>query len=227
MANSIVPQAIGSLVTDILAALGVPGANTGGLVVGQAIDRLFSRRREMACEILLDELRQGAKTIHDVAEVEETVAITYRYLRAAHEGAARLNLRLMAKIIAGQAQLGNLVADEFLYYADMLATLRREEVILLAALFRNMNERKARSPNEPEKPERAYQELENALIPNVFCSRDDMFASAASAMRTGLLRLAPESFYQSDYPRPSPLLARIMQLASFEDALSQESTEKA
>jgi len=41
----------------------------------------------------------------------------------------------MAKVIAGQAHRGNLLADEFLYHADMLASLRREGVLVLGTLY--------------------------------------------------------------------------------------------
>ena len=43
-------------------------------------------------------------------------------MRAAREGAARLNLRLLAKAIAGKLRSGSLVAGEFLQYAEALGS---------------------------------------------------------------------------------------------------------
>ena len=50
----------------------------------------------------------------------------FRYLRAATDGAARLKFRLLAKAIAGKLHAGNLVADEFLLYADSFANLKTD-----------------------------------------------------------------------------------------------------
>ena len=100
-----------------------------------AVQQVQRRRAERARDILLDELSRGEKTV-SVPEVEEAAAVLLRYGRAAQEGAARLNLRLMAKVIAGQVHQQALYADEFLRHADIIAGLRREEVTLLGALQR-------------------------------------------------------------------------------------------
>jgi hypothetical protein len=69
---------------------------------------------------------------------DDAAAFLLRYLRAAQEGAARLNLRLMARVVVGKAHAGEpLYADEFLRYADTLASLARNEVVLLGALIRH------------------------------------------------------------------------------------------
>ncbi|MGI4807500.1 MAG: hypothetical protein ACRYF2_05255 [Janthinobacterium lividum] len=110
--------------------------NLAGAGFAIAAQHLLRRRVEWARDILLDELRQGEKTLSDL-EVEEVVAVLLRYARAAQEGTARLNLRLMAKVIAGQVERGVLYADEFLRNADLIAGLKREEVILLGTIHRH------------------------------------------------------------------------------------------
>lgn len=61
-----------------------------------AAERLQRWRLERARDILIDELRRGERTL-SAPEADEIVAVLLRYGRAAQEGAARLNLRLMAK----------------------------------------------------------------------------------------------------------------------------------
>lgn len=72
----------------------------------------------------------------DPGETDEFVAILYRYLSKAQEGAACLNLRLMARVVREQLEGPGLYASEFLRYSELLASLTREEVILLATRCR-------------------------------------------------------------------------------------------
>lgn len=87
-------------------AFGVRGwlmGNLAGASFAVAVQQVQRRRAERARDILLDEMSRGEKTL-SIPEVEEAAAVLLRYGRAAQEGAACLNLRLMAKVIAGQAQ---------------------------------------------------------------------------------------------------------------------------
>jgi hypothetical protein len=85
----------------------------GGSLLGVPVERLMRRRRQAAGELLLVELRRGGRTFAEVEE-DELAAVVYRYSRAAQEGTARLNLRLMATVIAGQAFRGNLATTPLL-----------------------------------------------------------------------------------------------------------------
>jgi hypothetical protein len=177
---------------------------------------ILKKRSDSAREILLEELSLGQKTIHDTGQLDELVAITYRYFRAAQEGTARLNLRLLAKVIAGQAHLGNLIADEFLYYAELLASLRREELILIATfqrVSRRLNETEAHKIWEPAAEE---------LVPKVFPDEGLMRAAATACTRTGLL-MTEASMDDIGFFSPSPLLDKLLRLASLDDAIRQES----
>lgn len=131
MQNPLVVSAVAAAVGDALSAASVPGGN----VAGVAISAIFAKRLTAAREVLLSELAAGEKTLNN-SEVEESAAIVYRYLKAAREGAARLNLRLLAAVFAGQVRGSTIVSDEFLYYADLLSSLRRDEIILLGTLER-------------------------------------------------------------------------------------------
>jgi hypothetical protein len=90
---------IDKLLTDAaLEAFNRLSEPVAGHLFGLAIEQLLRRRNEAARKVLLDELRHGSRTI-DRDEMEEAIAIFNRYARAAVEGAARLNLRLMARVI--------------------------------------------------------------------------------------------------------------------------------
>src|SRR5262245_24999495 len=108
---SIVGQSIVALVQDVMSLRGIPGVALTGIALGSPIERLLLSRMEKARDVLIEELSLGRTTIDDAFEADESVAIIYRYGRAAQEGAARLNLRLMAKIMAGQKASRTLTAN--------------------------------------------------------------------------------------------------------------------
>jgi hypothetical protein len=154
------------------------------------------------------------------AQIDEGVAIVYRYLRAATEGPARLNLRLMAQVIAGKAHLSALSADEFLHEADMIASLRREEIMLLAKLHAAWHSDWLQE-NEPSVQfEAAMRWAAAELVPQVFGNREEVEATAGGIVRTGLLKVMP-GIGSSTYA-PTPLLDRLVTLAPLEAALERE-----
>lgn len=207
------PTLLSEVASDLLTGFASGGAGTGGAVAGIALEELFRKRLETTREILIEELKRGDKTLNAVGEVEEIAAIAYRYVRAAQEGAARLNLRLMAKVITGQAHLGSLIADEFLYYADILTSLRREEIILLATLRKWENENLV-------PPTLAEMSTLSELVPKIFSSEDEYHAVASGVMRTGLI--VQENDWNLGAFKTSLLMDRLEKLAPFQDALREE-----
>lgn len=120
---------IPTIVEEIFAGLQIPG----GATASQLLQTIFQKKANEAREILFDEIKSG----HPPALTEDdTVYIIYRYLRAAQEGAARVNLRLLAQVIAGDPSVTSLTSDKFLYYADMISALRIEEIKLLGIMVR-------------------------------------------------------------------------------------------
>ncbi len=119
-----------AIAEDVFSSLQIPGGST----VSQLLQGIFRKKAEEAREILLDEIKNGCSPA--LAE-DEVVYITYRYLRAAQEGAARINLRLLAQIIAGDTAITSLTADRFLYYSDIIASLTIDEIKLLGMMLRD------------------------------------------------------------------------------------------
>lgn len=199
------------------------GEASGGSVAGATLQAVLQRRLNAARDILVEELRFGDRTLASMAEEDEAAAILFRYAQAAQEGAARLNLRLMAKVITGQAHLGNLVADEFLYYANLLSSLRREEIILTATLHRLRQEKAGTefSSLSGAKSPDIWGEVGKELIPDVFPDDKTIHATALAVGRTGLV-MTDTTLDGIAYFTTSPLMDRLLKLASLEEALDAE-----
>lgn len=178
-------NALVALVSDILSACGIPGGSS----LQEATRVLLQRRLVRARDILREELRHGRIELAEAGAEDEFAAILFRYQRAAIEGAARLNLHLLAAVAAGQAARGGFAADEFLAWADMLALLRREEVILIATLHRIERHLHATDPDAADLLHRVRREVERALIPDPFGVADEVWAAAGACVRTGLVRV--------------------------------------
>lgn len=210
---SLLPKCFDDFVSEIASAY-IPGSGT-------LIRRLFKKRLDAAREILLQEIHAGEKDVWEACEVDEVVAIVYRYMRAAQEGTAQVNLRLLARIIAGQKAAKALRADDFLYYADIIASLRHEEIIIIGTMHKFYQATKVKpaphGPKEPQWPmaQRVYGEVRYSLIPSVFSSEDEFSAICGALTRTGLI-IAVNAVGGMIYA-PSPFLEKLCSIASFED----------
>ena len=76
------------------------------------------------------------RTTFDLPSADQFVAIVYRYERAALEGASLLNLKILAKIMRGQASEGSVFSSEFNEFAEVIATLKTKEIVYLGTLIR-------------------------------------------------------------------------------------------
>ena len=91
---------------------------------------------EESIDILVEEIQQG-----DFSRVDDDdkISLLHRYAQAAMNGAARINLRLLAKAINSLAQNEKLAspiyANEFNRYATVLETLSDEEIQFLASMI--------------------------------------------------------------------------------------------
>ena len=131
-----VPALIGASFSDVLTGTGFAAAGVAGVLGTALVDGWLSRCRERARKILIEEISSGNRPIVDAAELDAFVAITLRYDRAATEGSAHWKLRLMARVLDGQIAARSLVADEFCSFAELIASLREEEVIFAATVHR-------------------------------------------------------------------------------------------
>jgi hypothetical protein len=168
----------GSLVSDAAAAQSVALAGTLGFAVVETVKKLSRRRMEAARDIMVEEVRLGTKSLDDAAQLEEIVACMLRYGRAAEEGAARLNLRLMAAVLNGLVATRPLYASEFLRFSKILSELRRDECLFLAVLIKESNISEA---------EAVWNRARQFLVPQIFQTEELMKGCALGLLRTGLL----------------------------------------
>lgn len=213
------PTLLSAVVADVFALHQLPGGSVAGIAVGTAVSRLLRRRVERAREIFLEELRHGETTLPP-DQIDEGVAIVYRYFRAAQEGAARINLRLMAQAIAGRARLSNLSADEFLRDADMIASLRRDEIILLAEMHRVWTSDWFKQMPEEKRYDALRTGVEQRLVPSLFKNSHDLRTTAAAVVRTGLVMTS--TLWDGGAYRPTSKMERFVELAPLDEALAQE-----
>lgn len=210
------PEVLGALAADGLSLAGAPGASAAGaLVTGY-----LKRRTEQARQILLSELRAGIATPNEAAPRDDDIACIVRYLQAARLGAARVNLRLLAKAMVGQTTNGGLVADEFFKYAEALATLSRNEIVLLATMHRV---EVAHDALVAQGFSRKNDWTESqAELGKLGWSKEQTEATAASCLRSGLILIA--SAYGSATFGLSPLMQALCSSVDFDDALRRETT---
>ncbi|HEY0833797.1 MAG TPA: type II toxin-antitoxin system VapC family toxin [Azospirillum sp.] len=220
-ASALIGTLFGALIADAASAKGIAIASALGATVAEAVQAIGRRRMEDAREILFDELRLGDKTLEDAAQVEEIVACLLRYGRAAQEGSARLNLRLMATVMDGLYSKSRLTANEFLYYADILSVLRREEIVIIGCMHRHDKAIRLMRENGDEQVCSAYERACEELVPKFFSSKDEFNAFCASASRTGLIAMGVVIDELGLY-KLTPLMNRLVQYVDLEAAQQRE-----
>jgi hypothetical protein len=212
-------ELLGAFLSDALALTGSPLTNAPGSAFAIVLQRVFKQRAEAARDILQDELRRGNITVFDAAADDEAAAILFRYLRSAQEGVARTNLRLLAQAIRGQMSLGKLEADEFLGLADVLAALRREEIVLLGAMGQQ-RESLSETSTSNDVAITAWTALEESLAGTpMFPTKNHVKATASALVRSGLIMMV--SVWDGDIPVLSVLFDRFAAFCDFEAAAAE------
>ena len=199
---------------DLLGMAGLPLAGTTAAVGASAWSKLLEKRIDRARRILQEEIARGTKSLSDVPD-EELASVAFRYLRAATEGTARLNLRLMAATASGQANGAGLYADEFLRWADLIANLRREEVIVLATLYREWNAFKGGGVNRLD----AWPVAQDTLSREAGMDKKASNAIGTACLRTGLVQIATGLSDGGHRLYPTSRLHTFMVLADVEGVL--------
>lgn len=133
MGNNMQSLGIGAA-SDILSAVDFGATNFVAAIANSTLSNLFKKRTEAARNIALKEMALCERSKFDIQDADEFVAIVYRYGRAALEGSARLNLRLMAKVMKGQAITGSIYASEFNEFADVISSLKAKEIVYLGSM---------------------------------------------------------------------------------------------
>lgn len=214
MTSKKLPALLSGVAADILSHVMLPLPGSVAAVLGETAAQALERRRRDRLEAFVDELRHAEVCIHDADEAAELALMLHRVDRAATEGTARVNLRLMAQVIHGQASLGRLVADEFLHYAELIASLRREEVVLLGTAHRESGAAQGESF--------ALVKAGPVLLSTGFFRNEEHFVAVENALtRTGLVWAEPTVGGNNNF-LTTPLFDDLIQLTEFQEAMLRE-----
>ncbi len=208
----------GSVTSDALTLLlGIPTAT-----LQTAFGQHLADRLNEAGAILREEIRAGNVDVATAAGENDGIGIVYSYMLAARNGAARRNLRMLAKVIVGQARRDRLYADEFNRYAEMLSRLSRDEIVVVGRYFALVQEELAnRDDNDSEHARSdAWNRLVDEMVPGEFPDRSHVENVCTLAMGHGLV-LAISAYGGLAYA-PSPLMREISELVDFQEVLRTE-----
>ncbi|MGH6833995.1 MAG: hypothetical protein ACREC9_00255 [Methylocella sp.] len=189
-----------AIVTDVMAALSIPGSATLGL----AVSRALQRRKQAAIELLLAEIAKGKREGIEFSngDADELVQMLLRFSSAVDAGAARQNLRLLAQVIFGLKRNKTFEYDKFSKWANILQSLTRNEILFLGAAYGIIN----------ETPDEFWKKIRESLSSNF--SSDECNEVAAALTRTGLI--LPVSAYGRLAYVASTALKELGQLAEIE-----------
>ena len=215
MTDNTLAQLTGNLLSDALTLLGIP-TNTAI----EVFRRHLKAKIDEARDILLEELRSGNVDSLHVASEDEAISIVYRYALAARDGAARRNLRLLGKTIVSLAVRDRLYSDEFNKFADILAHLTRDQILVLGRLYALFREEEQTSQDNPQVKANVWKRLQDELVPSQFPTADHITVICSQATGSGLMIAA--SAYGGLAYRLSPLMDEIAELADFQDTLRAE-----
>ena len=203
-------ELVGGAVADIAACVEIGFAASLGAAASATFGRLMKKRADAAREILLEELSQGDVHPTDVLGEDDIVAVSYRYARASLEGTARLNLRLIAKVLSGNLQLKDFVADKFPYYASVLSSLSRDEIVILASFYEEEESQEYLQIDENARAGFVYRKTLEKLVPLGIQDPTSFDAIATALTRTDFVTTV--SAWEATLYETSPLLRDVLLL---------------
>lgn len=213
MARDLIANIAGGLFSDLIAANGGFLSGALGAAVAASVQTLFRKRMETARDIMVEEVRLGTKSLDDAAQLEEIVACMLRYGRAAEEGAARLNLRLMAAVLNGLVATRPIYASEFLRLSSVLSDLSRDEIIAIACALRWKKKNNSAFSSE--------EIFRSGLCDGLFLNKRLMDAHFIAILRTGFFFIISGLSGTALY-KPTPLLDSLCDLLDIESVLERD-----
>ena len=210
--------------SDILAAVDF-GAT--GFIVGtgnELLSKLFNDRAEKARAIAIQEIKKCGRSKFDLPDADQFIAIVYRYARAALEGTAELNLKILAKIMKGQAIEGAIYATEFNEFADIVSSLKTREVVYLGTMLRLYSKGNLVQKEDSNDSYDIEQSVMIRMIKQLqgtehFPEKRDLKACEAGLQRTSLIYPVSQLISGGTIYAPSSDLERLAQLVEFNELL--------
>lgn len=217
LVNTRLPDSFAALASE----LWVASSGSAG-TLSTSLGRVLSWRLEEAEDILDSELRLIKRRLTRVGEVEEAAGMVFRYIRAAEEGTAQINLRIMAKVIRGLAGRERPRASDFLQFADAVATLTADEICVVACLYEKSTELDDLGLAK-DRDNKAWALTIDDLVPRMFTDQQHVAEILLTASRTGLVTKAAP--FKLGPFCTTPLLHKLADLASLPRALMEEGVD--
>lgn len=217
MPNALV-SIIGSAFSDMLTYFQFGGVSVTSTVAQTAIASYLQRRLEESRDMLLEELRQGNIDRIEFDSEYELGGVLFRYFNAVRDNAARLNLRLMAKAMVGQARNDQIYADEFTRYANILSAMTRDEVIASITVYKytlDIERTPVTSFSDPR-----TQKMVDDVVPSLFADVDYFISVCGALTRFGLVINSNDG--NSFRFVSTSIMANLTKLIDFQDALRKE-----
>ena len=214
----LLPETAGAAIETACIAAGAEVLAPAAGVLGTSIGRYILARFASAKLTFLRESKRQGLSQSDFKNAEELAAGALRYARAARDQAADVNLRILAQTMIGLARRQELWAKDFLKYADALAPLSRDELIVIGAM---LAEDKAWAPPPAGNGDNGnvWTAVERKLKTD-FPRPYELFSIATRAQRSGLII----GFSRSGGPwyEVTPLGRDVRQFVEIEEALQPE-----
>ena len=216
MANNIT----NSIIIDVVSLFKIPTTTIQTLWMQHCEQKIIDSR-----DILFDEIKDGC--FNNIGN-DDKVSILHRYMQAAMNGSARINLRLLAKAINslanGEKLIKPIYANEFNRYAQVLENISVEEIHLIASMYEY---RKNAQPSHILTTRNGIEYKDDFLhnFSRHYCYKNKIsekqYISMCSALlRTGLVY--PNTYIRGVAYDLSPFFDEIIELVDFQDALNKE-----
>jgi hypothetical protein len=167
-------------------AIACPAAGSmlslGNAAATALYEGVVQRRRTVADDIAMRELADAGTFDELMANPDSFVSRAARYYQAAIIGSAHVNLRILARMIVCGGQRA-LPADEFLYLAQIVESLRHDELLVLASFSRARRRRDLDTAQDPEADlfGKVEEDLAGVFDPN------ELEGLAYALLRTGFM----------------------------------------
>jgi hypothetical protein len=179
--KDLIPEAIRTIIESVLTWSKFETLAPSAGFAAAAIGRYLFARQERSEGILRSALERAGATAQDFKDAEQFAAGALRYVRAARDQAADENLRILAQAMIGLARRQELWASDFLKYAEIIAPLSRDELMLIGWLM--AEDAKLATPPPPGSAD-LWRVLNTS---GLFPSPQYLAAVAARAQRSGLI----------------------------------------
>lgn len=207
------PDAIGTMIETAFIGAKVEMLAPGAGFAASAIARYLLDRQEAGRGILRSELERAGATAADFRDADQFAAAAVRYMRAARDQAADENLRILARAMIGLARRDELWASDFLKYAEILAPLSKDELMLIGRAMAEY--RKLPTPPAPYSTD-LWQSIKKI---GLFPSDQYLDAVAARAQRSGLI--IPITGFDGTHYELSPIGLEVMSLVDIGSVLAE------